>query len=177
MTTTQQPASPQPSGLQARRRHEPVWSTVQGLCVAGAVLGLGILSYAPLISIIANPFLALVLAMTAALISAATAYAAGLTWTPHRSAALAMALIWALTGVGLTACRLFLPGIVPLGATFDTTAAEYAQDMAEYQMASSALAVLYAALYTGAGALTMTWARRARRAHHPGNNTPITGGQ
>lgn len=172
MTTT--PARPQPAspGQPARRAPAPGplqgtgWHALQKLCVAIAVIGQGILAYAPFAVFIANPVLALAVAVSITVISAFAAYLAGQLWKVHRWAALALGILWALVGAALGACQFLVPDILPLDVAIGTTAIEYAQVMDSYRSTHAALAMLFAALYTGTGALTAAWAHRDAAKRH-----------
>lgn len=168
MTTT--PARPHPASPQRPApRHQPRtpgWPVLQGLCVALAVLGQGILAYAPITAIAANTVLALTLAVSATILSTASAYAAGRIWNDRRTAALAMVLSWALLGAALSTCWYLIPDITGPDAAMFTTAAEHAQALEKFQTTYHLRALLCAALYTGTGALTILWA-----AHHSPRRT------
>ncbi|KQR80357.1 hypothetical protein ASF98_18865 [Arthrobacter sp. Leaf337] len=128
--------------------------------MALAVLGQGILAYAPITAIAANTVLALTLAVSATIHSTATAYAAGRIWNDRRPAALAMALSWALLGAALSTCWYLIPDITGPDTAIFTTATEHAQALEKLQTTYHLRALLYAALYTGTGALTILWAHR-----------------
>jgi hypothetical protein len=123
-------------------------------------LGQGILAYAPITAIAANTILVLTLALSATILSIASAYTAGWIGNHHRPAALAMALSWALLGAALTTCWYLIPDITGPAAAMFTSAAEHAQALEKLQTTYHLRALLYAALYTGTGALTMLWAHR-----------------
>lgn len=168
MTTT--PARPQPASPQRpapRPPRNPGAPVLQGLCVSVAVLGQGILAYAPITALAANTVLALTLALTATILSTASAYTAGRIWNKHRPAALAMALSWALLGIALTTCWYLIPEITGPEIAMSATPAEYAQALEKFQTTYHLRALLYAALYTGTGALTTLWAAN----RHPGTPT------
>lgn len=161
MTTT--PARPHQASPQRpapRQLRKPRWPVLQGLCVTVAVLGQGILAYAPITAIAANTILALTLALSATILSTASAYAAGRIWNDRRRAALAMTLSWAFLGAALSTCWFLIPDITGPDAAMFTTATEHAQALEKLQTTYHLRALLYAALYTGAGALTMLWAHR-----------------
>ncbi|NWL10467.1 hypothetical protein DM793_04010 [Paenarthrobacter nitroguajacolicus] len=168
MTST--PARPQPAPPQRpaprQQPRNPGWPVLQGLCVTVAVLGQGILAYAPITAIAANTVLALTLAVTATILSTASAYTAGRVWNHHRPAALAMALSWALLGAALSTCWYLIPDITGPEIAASAAAAEYAQALEKLQITYHLRALLYAALYTGTGALTILWA-----AHHSPRRT------
>lgn len=79
-----------------------------------------------------------------------------------------MALSWALIGAALSTCWYLIPDITGPEAATSITAAEYAQALEKLRTSFHLGALLFAALYTGTGALTLLWGHRhATTPNHP----------